>query len=43
MRSGLRTAGAPISWGVCEVPGRGHHMNAERVLREAAKLSLAAV
>ena len=29
-----RVAGAPISWGVCEVPGWGHQMTAERVLSE---------
>jgi hypothetical protein len=27
-----RIAAAPISWGVCEVPGWGHQMAAERVL-----------
>jgi len=30
----MRIAGAPISWGVCEVPGWGHQMTAERVLTE---------
>jgi inosose dehydratase len=39
----MRVAGAPISWGVCEVPGWGYQMNAQRVLREAAGLGLAAV
>jgi inosose dehydratase len=39
----MRVAGAPISWGVCEVPGWGYQMDAERVLREAAGLGLAAV
>ena len=43
MRYGLRIAGAPISWGVCEAPGWGHQMDAERVLREAAELGLPAV
>jgi inosose dehydratase len=43
MRAGLRIAGAPISWGVCEVPGWGHQLDAERVLREAAELGLTAV
>ena len=43
MRSGLRIAGAPISWGVCEAPGWGYQMDAERVLREAAELGLTAV
>ncbi|GAB2954632.1 sugar phosphate isomerase/epimerase [Micromonospora polyrhachis] len=32
----MRIAGAPISWGVCEVPGWGHQMTAERVLTEMA-------
>jgi inosose dehydratase len=38
-----RVAGAPISWGVCEVPGWGYQMEPERVLREAAALGLSAV
>ena len=29
-----RIAAAPISWGVCEVPGWGHQMEPERVLAE---------
>lgn len=37
-----RIAAAPISWGVCEVPGWGHQMAPERVLREIADLGLAA-
>lgn len=37
-----RIAGAPISWGVCEVPGWGHQMAPERVLSEMADLGLAA-
>ena len=37
-----KIAGAPISWGVCEVPGWGHQMSPERVLREMADLGLAA-
>lgn len=37
-----RLAGAPISWGVCEVPGWGHQMPADRVLAEMAGLGLAA-
>jgi inosose dehydratase len=36
-------AGAPISWGVCEAPGWGYQMEAERVLHEAAGLGLTAV
>jgi inosose dehydratase len=38
-----RVAGAPISWGVCEVPGWGYQMDAERVLDEAADLGLTAL
>ncbi len=37
-----RIAGAPISWGVCEVPGWGHQLEAPRVLREMQELGLAA-
>ena len=39
----LRLAGAPITWGVCEVPGWGCQLAAERVLRELAGLGLRAV
>ena len=39
----LRLAGAPITWGVCEVPGWGCQLAAERVLREVAGLGLRAV
>src|SRR5688572_10535050 len=35
-------AGAPISWGVCEVPGWGRQLPPERVLREMAELGLTA-
>lgn len=38
----IRVAGAPISWGVCEVPGWGHQMAPERVLVEMAAAGLAA-
>ena len=38
-----RVAGAPISWGVCEVPGWGYQMDAERVLDEVAGLGLTAL
>ncbi|MEU0483390.1 TIM barrel protein [Streptosporangium sp. NPDC006013] len=38
----MRIAAAPISWGVCEVPGWGHQLSAERVLVEMAELSLTA-
>jgi len=37
-----RVAGAPISWGVCEVPGWGHQMTAERVLSEMRAVGLGA-
>jgi inosose dehydratase len=37
-----RLAGAPISWGVCEVPGWGRQLEPERVLAEMASLGLAA-
>jgi inosose dehydratase len=37
-----RIAGAPISWGVCEVPGWGHQMAPDRVLAEMRDLGLAA-
>ena len=37
-----KIAGAPITWGVCEVPGWGHQMGAERVLREMSNLGLVA-
>jgi len=37
-----RIAGAPISWGVCEVPGWGHQLPAERVLGDMRALGLRA-
>jgi len=37
-----RIAGAPISWGVCEVPGWGHQLAPDRVLAEMRDLGLAA-
>ena len=37
-----RVAGAPISWGVCEVPGWGHQMGADRVLTEMRQAGLVA-
>jgi len=37
-----RLAGAPISWGVCEVPGWGRQLAPERVLREMTALGLQA-
>ncbi|MDH3681766.1 MAG: sugar phosphate isomerase/epimerase [Acidimicrobiia bacterium] len=33
-----RVATAPISWGVCEVPGWGHQLSVDRVLSEKAAL-----
>lgn len=38
----MRIAAAPISWGVCEVPGWGHQLSPERVLTEMAALGLTA-
>lgn len=40
--NGLRLAGAPISWGVCEVPGWGLMLPAERVFAEMSALGLRA-
>jgi inosose dehydratase len=37
-----RVAGAPISWGVCEVPGWGYQITAERVLSEMRAVGLRA-
>ncbi len=37
-----RVAGAPISWGVCEVAGWGHQMSADRVLAEMREAGLVA-
>ena len=41
--SAIRIAGAPISWGVCEVPGWGHQMGPDRVLTEMSALGLEAM
>jgi inosose dehydratase len=41
-RLGARLAAAPISWGVCEVPGWGFQLPPERVLAEMAELGLQA-
>jgi inosose dehydratase len=38
----MRIAGAPISWGVCEVPGWGHQLEPRRVLAEMSRLGLPA-
>jgi inosose dehydratase len=37
-----RIAGAPISWGVCEVPGWGHQLQPGTVLEQMRELGLAA-
>jgi inosose dehydratase len=37
-----RIAGAPISWGVCEVPGWGYQLRPERVLAEMREVGLTA-
>ena len=37
-----RIAGAPISWGVCEVPGWGYQIGPEQVLEEMREVGLAA-
>jgi inosose dehydratase len=37
-----KIAGAPISWGVCEVPGWGYQLPARRVLSEMRELGLTA-
>ena len=38
-----RIAGAPVSWGVIEIPDWGYQMPADRVLKEASSLALSAV
>ena len=40
--SAEKIAGAPISWGVCEVPGWGYQLPPERVLAEMQQVGLAA-
>ena len=40
--SSIKIAGAPISWGVCEVPGWGHQMEADRVLSEMKSIGFSA-
>lgn len=37
-----RIAGAPISWGVCEVPGWGYQLDAHQVLTEMREIGLTA-
>ncbi|MDG4667739.1 sugar phosphate isomerase/epimerase [Mycobacterium sp. 236(2023)] len=38
----MKIAGAPISWGVCEVPGWGYQLSSERVLTEMVQAGLTA-
>lgn len=38
----MKIAGAPISWGVCEVPGWGYQMSPQRVLTEMKEIGLTA-
>lgn len=38
----MKIAGAPISWGVCEVPGWGYQLSPERVLAEMNQAGLTA-
>lgn len=38
----MKIAGAPISWGVCEVPGWGYQLDSERVLTEMREAGLTA-
>jgi inosose dehydratase len=43
-RGGLldRVAGAPVCWGVCEVPGWGHQLDPDTVLRQMSELGIGA-
>jgi inosose dehydratase len=41
-RAEHKIAGAPISWGVCEVPGWGHQLHPDRVLKEMREVGLMA-
>lgn len=36
----MRLAAAPISWGICEVPGWGYQLERDRVLEDAVRLGL---
>jgi inosose dehydratase len=38
----MKIAAAPISWGVCEVPGWGHQLSPDRVLTEMAAVGVSA-
>ena len=40
--TGERIAGAPISWGVCEVPGWGYQLGPDKVLAEMREVGLLA-
>jgi inosose dehydratase len=40
--SAIKIAGAPISWGVCEVPGWGYQLPRDRVLSEMSGAGLSA-
>jgi inosose dehydratase len=37
-----RIAGAPISWGLCEVPGWGYQLGSPQVLSEMREVGLTA-
>src|SRR5215212_2496018 len=43
MNSGPSVAGAPISWGVIELPNWGYQMPSGRLIREAASIGLTAM
>ncbi len=43
MNGRAQVAGAPISWGVIEIPDWGYQMSVDRVLREAASVGLDAM
>src|SRR5258705_3310721 len=36
----MKLAAAPISWGVCEVPGWGFQLDQDRVLQDTVRLGL---
>ena len=42
IRPTRKIAGAPISWGVCEVPGWGYQLGPNRVLKEMGEVGLLA-
>jgi inosose dehydratase len=43
MKGDARVAGAPVSWGIIEIPDWGHQMTVDRVLSEAVSLGLSAM